>query len=86
MKYITKINETASIVHVIDCGSGNVQVKLSKTPEHYGAKKGEDFWIANDIKGFNDLTVNCSNCVGGVHLAQIVLAIEQVKFVMEQTK
>ena len=83
MKYVTKITNKDSVVHVIDNGSGNVQVIHNTKPEEYGSKKGESTWLSNGVKIYNDLTVSLDS-YNGVHLAQIVLAVEQVKFVMEQ--
>lgn len=84
MKYVTKIIQDNATVYVIDNGSGNVQVIHNKKPEEYGDKKGETTWLSNGVKIYNDLSVSLDH-YSGVHLAQIVLAVEQVKFVMEQT-
>lgn len=82
MKYITSvINKPDSrIEHIIDCGNGNVTV-IEKSEVSLGSEHSKfiTFGIIVDV----NLSVNTSHRCA--HLAQIVLAVEQVRFVLQST-
>ena len=85
MKYITSVVEAnRDIKHVIEISGANVFVLERAASEPYGNKQGETVFVANNTKVSRDLCV----CGGDyyLHLAQIVMAVEQVRFVLESTK
>lgn len=85
MKYITSVkNDNGDIKHVIEINSVNVFVVEPSKLEPYGNKSQERIFMANGLKVSLDLMVK-SDSSDFIHLAQIVLAVEQVRFVIEST-
>lgn len=84
MKYITSVRNSSQnrTEHIIDCGSGNVTV-LEIDERGANGMPDSSFIAAGIIKVDRFLNV-CTNSQS-LHLAQIVLAVEQVRFVIEST-
>lgn len=70
--------------HVIEVNKANVFIIEKADPEQYGNKKGEYAFFANGVKVSSDLSI-CHNTSDFIHLAQIVLSVELVRFVIEST-
>ena len=85
MKYITSVASEDGMKHIIDCGSGNVEVIRMKETERYGNKQGQQYFQVDLIKVFDDLTFSYENH-SSLHLAKVVLVIEKVRFVMQHLK
>lgn len=84
MKYITSVRNKSEkrTEHIIDCGSGNVTVfEIDKTGGN--GMPSSEFVVHGPIK--LDHYLNVETGYKSFHLAQIVLAVEQVRFVMEST-
>jgi hypothetical protein len=82
MKYITSVRnkDQKRTEHIIDCGSGNVTVL--EIDENLGNGMPGSYFSANGgIIVSKYLSVNTNH--QSLHLAQIVLAVEQVRFVIE---
>lgn len=85
MKYITSVIEAnKDIKHVIDINNVNVFVVEESKTEPYGNKKDQKTFAANGIKVSLDLMIK-GNSSDFIHLAQILLAVEQVRFVLQST-
>lgn len=83
MKYITQVVEANNdIKHVVEVSGQNVFIIEGNKPEPYGNKQDEKVFFANGVKVSRDLMV-ASNDFN--HLAQLVLAVELVRFVIEST-
>lgn len=80
MKYITKVGTT----HIIECNGVNHQVTEVTTRE--GKPEVEVLrYTHGDTKINKDLSVQSIRWTGNVHLAEIVLAVELVRFVLQNT-
>lgn len=84
MKYITSVNnkDYRATDHIIDCGSGNVTVREKSSTHPNGMP--EPTFEANGV------SINCwlrVSTTGNSYydLSTIVLAVEQVRFVLEST-
>ena len=88
MNYITSVDTTEGVKHIIEVEGRNVEVLHRNKPESYGNKKGENGYFLNDISVFDDLTFKYSgsNSYDSIHLAQVVYTIEVVRFVIKKTK
>ena len=83
MKYITSVKEELNIKHIIEAGSQNIEVVQLSKAEDYGNMKGEQVFLANGIKVSKDFRFcNNTSSYDYFHLAQAVLAIELVRFVI----
>ena len=80
MKYITKVGN----IHVVECNGVNHQVIEVVNQE--GTPRIEILrYQHNNTKINKDLTVQTINYAGNVHLAEIVLAVEILRFVLQTT-
>lgn len=88
MHYITNVSTQYGVKHIVEVDGRNVEVLHSDKPESYGNKKGEKGYLFNDVTVFDDLTFKYagSSSSNSVHLAQVVYAIEVVRFIMKKTK
>jgi hypothetical protein len=88
MKYITNVQTDKGVKHIIDCGNGNEEILQPEGVYQYGDKKGLPFFQPfYELKVFKDFTfMFTSNSHRSTHLAQIVVGIEKVKFIVEHLK
>jgi len=86
MKYITSVKTDKGVKHIIDCGNGNEEIIQTKEVYQYGDKKGFPYFQPfYELKVFEDFTFMLSSSSHhSTHLAQIVVGIEKVKFIVEQ--
>ena len=82
MKYITSVNDNSDIKHIVEANGSTHEVIEGGKPEQYGPKKGETTFLANGINVSRDLMITIPNSKFA-HLAQAVLGIELVRFVIE---
>lgn len=84
MKYITHVNQENDVKHIVEVDGKNVEVIQTHKPNDYGNRKGERAFLANGLKVSKDLHFNNSLQGGSdyIHLVQVVLAIELVRFVI----
>lgn len=80
MKYITRIGGT----HIIECNGVNHQV-IEVVSQEGTPKVDVTRYQHNHTKINKDLTVQTIYYGGNIHLAEIVLAIELVRFVLQNT-
>ncbi len=80
MKYITQVAQRDDIKHIIEVDGKNVEVVAIHAPESYGDKKGEQYYLANGVKVATDYTFLPQTSYDYTHLAQVVFAIELVRF------
>lgn len=85
MKYITSVRNQGEghIEHIIESAGSTIKVIEKMNPEGYGDHKGQTIFIANGVNVGRDMHVNIAS--GYHHIAKIVLAVEQVRFVMQST-
>ncbi len=81
MKYITQVMQDKDVKHIVEVDGKNVEVIQKKETIRYGNKQGESVFLANGINVSNDLNFN-EGSSNYIHLAQVVLAIELVRFVL----
>lgn len=82
MKYITQVMQDKDVKHIVEVDGKNVEVIQESKIIGYGNKKGESVFFANGIKVSSDLNFQ-EGSSNFLHLAQVVLAIELVRFVLE---
>ncbi len=82
MKYITQVMQGQNVKHIVEVDGKNVEVIQESGVVPYGNKKGESVFLANGINVSNDLNFQ-EGSSNYIHLAQVVLAIELVRFVLE---
>lgn len=81
MKYITRVGDA----HIVECNGVNHQVLEVINTE--GTPRVEVTRYKHKSTTINkDLTIQTIAYGGNVHLAEIVLAIELVRFVLQNTK
>ncbi|AUR90898.1 hypothetical protein NVP1151O_57 [Vibrio phage 1.151.O._10N.222.46.B1] len=85
MKYITAVHDRSGAKHIVEVNSKNLEVIKPSDPEAYGNKKGVRYFTYGDIKVYTDLTFKVIGSDSN-HLAEIVFAIELVRFVIEELK
>ena len=81
MKYITNVMSGNDVKHIVEVDGKNVEVIQKKEPQSYGNRKGERAFLANGLKVTKDLHFN-EGSSDYIHLAQVVLAVELVRFVI----
>jgi hypothetical protein len=81
MKYVTRIGGT----HIVECNGVNHQVNEVVNEEGTPRITVTRYQHGN-TRINKDFTVQTINYAGNVHLAEIVLAIEIVRFVLQNTK
>ena len=87
MKYITSVNDGKDIKHIVEVNGKNVEVVQAHERENYGNLQGEQTFITNEIKVSKDFRFrNASGNSDYVHLANVVFAIELVRFVANHLK
>jgi hypothetical protein len=82
MKYITQVRQDQDVKHIIEVDGKNVEVIQESGVVAYGNKKGESAFLVNGIKVSRDLNFHDGSS-NYIHLAQVVLAIELVRFVLD---
>ena len=83
MKYITNVMSGNDVKHIVEVDGKNVEVIQTKEPQSYGNRKGELTFLANGLVVSKDLHFNNANSSSNfIHLAQVVLAVELVRFVI----
>lgn len=86
MKYITSVKDNGDIKHIVEVSGENIEViEGASRPELYGNKKGCIAFTCNSVKVFPDLTFKCDSGSDSIHLAQVVFAIEVVRFIIKET-
>jgi len=80
MKYITKVGTT----HIIECNNINHQIYELTTKEGKPEVEVIRFQY-NSIKINKDLTISTLGYGVDTHLAEIVLAVELVRFILQNT-
>lgn len=86
MKYITSVKDNGNTKHIVEVSGKNIEVvEESSTPERYGNMTGCIPFTCNNVKVFPDLTFKCNSGSDSVHLAQVVFAIEVVRFIIGET-
>ena len=84
MKYVTSVKDGKDVKHVVEVNSQNVEVVQLSKAESYGNMKDEQVFLANGIKVSKDFRFyNDSSSYDYFHLAQVVLAIELTRFVID---
>lgn len=81
MKYITKVAST----HIVECNGVNHQITEVITREGKPEVEVVRYQYGN-TKINSDLSINNIHYSGKVHLAEIVLAVELVRFVLQEKK
>lgn len=81
MKYITKVMQDEDVKHIVEIDGKNVEVIQKNETIRYGNKSGQSVFLANSINVSHDLNFN-EDSSDYIHLAQVVLAIELVRFVL----
>lgn len=83
MKYITSVVEAnGDVKHVVESSGKNVFVVKKQDAVSYGNKAGQRVFFANGLHVSEDLMVR-DKTSDFIHVAQIVLAIELTRFVIE---
>lgn len=83
MKYITQVMQDKDVKHIVEVEGKNVEVIQQSAVIPYGNKKGEARFLANGIYVSKDLKFNHGiNTSDFIHFAQVMLAIELVRFVI----
>ena len=86
MKYITQVMDGNDTKHIVEVEGKNVEVIHLSKSESYGNKKDTFSFVAKGIKISSDLQFKVDSSYDFTHLAQVVIAIELVRFVTNHLK